>query len=128
VLALLFFAPEAARALELSKYDSLSIKDKALYDEMLIRGSETFLRREGKKDMADKLVSTFDVLQPGRNISAGMEQLGREIQAAQSYQIRTGKLLHIEHVMLVALKKFGIEIPQSEMMSFAKDFRPAGGK
>ena len=122
--ALLLFAVLPVRALELNKYDLLSGKDQGRYLYILLTRSEDLLRKQGKTDMANRIVDNFEVLPVGKKISAGMEQLGRDLEAGRSFQIRNGQTLHVEHALLLTFKKFNIEVAQADMMGFAKDFQP----
>ena len=121
-------APMPAQAIEVSKYDQLSAQDKGRYLESLINGSEQLLRSRQQDDMANKIVDTFWVMLPGKKYSQGMEQFTIDLEAGRRYEQRTGKALEVEQVMLVTFKKFGIEVPKSDVMIMAKDFKPTSVK
>lgn len=116
--------PSQSEALEINKYDQLSLADKTRYVQTLLQGTERLLQTQGKTDVARRMGQLFSETQPGEQMPRGMQQFGRDLIAAELYQQETGKTMHVEYALIVTLKRYGIEVPKQDMMTLAGDFRP----
>ena len=116
--------PSQSEALEINKYDQLSLADKTRYVQTLLEGTERLLQTQGKTDVARRMGQLFKETQPGEQMPRGMQQFGRDLIAAELYQQKSGKTMHVEYALIVTLSKFGIDVPKQDMMVLAGDFRP----
>jgi hypothetical protein len=123
--ALILALAGRAPAIEITKYDQLSLEDKTRYVEMLLRGTERILRDLGKPGEAKRVGQLFSETPVGEQMPEGMKQFEKDLIAAELYQQRTGKTMHVEYALILTLKKLGIEIAKEDMMAFGKDFKPS---
>jgi len=111
---LLFVIP--AGAMPMAEFDKLSLEDQSNYLVALKEGARQFLLSQGKKDLAAKIVTVFDTPQPGKKFPEGLWQLDKDMDAARQYQQKSGRTVHVEHVLLLTFSKYRIDGISREVM------------
>jgi hypothetical protein len=119
----------AARAMEIVKFDKMAAQDQSDYIVILIEGAQKVLIQSGKKDVADKVHTLFTKKLGGDESPVGVVEFEGNIARARLADIRNlekdprAARLEVEDAMVVTLQKNGIELPDS-FFTIASGFRP----
>ena len=123
-MAAAMFLTPVVEAKSINDYDAMPVQDQSRYVVALIDGSKDLLAKQGRQDMIQKIANVFETHDPGETISKGAKQFAKDLEAVEQYQQKTGKMLQVEHALLVTFKKLGIEVPQEEFMHLGDKFKP----
>jgi hypothetical protein len=122
--ALVLVVAVSASALEINKYNQLSLEDKSRYMIMLVKGTEQILRDQGRPDQARRVGHLFNETPAGEQMPRGLKQFGEDLITAEQLQQKSRKVFHVEHALLLTYKKLGIEVEQRKVMALGNDFKP----
>lgn len=123
--ALFLSGAGAVDAMEIKKFDQMSLNDQARYAQILIGESIKFLFRNGRFDDGEKALALFKG-KPSGEIPDGMQEfinVLKELREIEDKNI-SQRSPHVEHAIAIVLKRHGIVVAMSDVMQFNKDFQP----
>ena len=111
--------PGAVPAMQIQQFDKMADPDQSEYIAELVHGAEKVLADEGRPDLAAQVSHLFTTNPSDSNISIGMNDFmlilakARLADAQRAAKDPNAHRLEVEDAMAVALKKNGIELPQT---------------
>ncbi len=107
-----------ADAMLIKDFDRMSADDQARYVTTLLAGSVGYLGAQKRDDMARKVIDHFNA-----RGSSGMREFLEDLDDIRIAARATGKPYEVEHVMLMTMRRVGVDVPKGIMMELAKDFK-----
>jgi hypothetical protein len=119
----------ALQAMEIQQFDKMADDDQDEYVADLVVSAMKVLRDAGQSDKATQVRNLFIVIKPGDKISDGMADFeillakGRVADLRRQQSNPSARLLEVEDVMALTLRKNDIELPDS-FFTVNSAFRP----
>jgi len=115
----MLLSPASARALPIAEYDRLPRDTKALYLVELLTRARDYLVDRGTTADVMKLSDAF----AGEDDKVH-KRLFENLETGRSVGRETGKVVEVEHAMLMTLHELGIDIPMRVFMKSMEGYKP----